>query len=92
MLQAVSRATNHSRQRTVTIISSHGKAEFIQEAMEQISAFFRKLTSTARQLNAKERWRLILSRALSIFSVKHTMNSQRCLNQTERMCGLSFHI
>jgi len=65
MLQAVSRATNHSRQRTVTITSSHGKAEFIQEAMEQVSAFFRKFTSTARQLNAKERWRLILSRALS---------------------------
>jgi hypothetical protein len=64
LLSSVGRLTEHSRQKKITITSTHAQAEHIQEAYQRIQAFFKRLTTNAPQLNPAERWSRILSEAM----------------------------
>lgn len=63
LLHAVAKQTRHQSQTTVTITSTHAKTEKIQNTLNQIASFLRRLRETAEQLTQADRWRLILSRA-----------------------------
>jgi len=63
LLHAVAKQTRHQSQATVTITSAHAKTEKIQQTLNQIALFLRRLRETAEQLTQADRWHLILSRA-----------------------------
>lgn len=62
LLHAVARKTSHTGQTRVTITSTHAKAGRIRHVLQEMTAFFSYLRSTAEQLNWRQRWRMILSR------------------------------
>ncbi len=62
LLHAVAKQTWHGRQSTLTISSTHAKAERVQEACQRIATFFKSLT--AEQLDEAQCWCRILSVAL----------------------------
>ena len=64
LLHAVGRQTRHANQTTITVTSTHGKADQVRRMLADIAAFFATLRQTAEQLSAPERWRRILSRAM----------------------------
>jgi hypothetical protein len=64
MLHAVARKTRHAGHTYLTIISSHGRREHAQKALEKIAGVFAWLKKTAEQVTEPERWALILNHAL----------------------------
>ena len=66
-LHGIARQTRHANQTTVEITSTHSMAPLIQAALTKVSAFFKRLKTTAEQLPQPARWRLILSAAFRVF-------------------------
>ena len=66
-LHGVARQTRHANQTTVEITSTHAMAPLIEAALTRVSAFFKRLKTTAEQLSQLTRWRLILSAAFRNF-------------------------
>jgi hypothetical protein len=66
-LHGIARQTRHANQTTVEITSTHSMAPLIQAALTTVSAFFKRLKTTAEQLSQPARWRLILSAAFRNF-------------------------
>lgn len=64
LLHGVARQSRHAGQKRIVISSMHGNAEAAARALRKVSAFFSRLSQTAEQLTAVERWCLILSHAL----------------------------
>jgi hypothetical protein len=67
LLSAIAQRTRHARQTTLRVASSHGKAGWAASVLESVARFLRKLTQTAEQLSAEQRWYRILSYALRSF-------------------------
>ncbi len=63
MLHSIGRKTTHAGQTTVTITSTHAKANVIQTAMQEVARFFKELTISAEQLSVSEKIKLIAQRA-----------------------------
>src|SRR5262245_20806487 len=66
-LHGIARRTHHSNQTTVEITSIHSRAGLIAQALTKVSAFLKRIKTSAEQLTAAERWRLILSAAFQSF-------------------------
>jgi hypothetical protein len=64
LLSAIAARTRHARQTTLTVSSSHARANWAANALADIAAFLRKLAQSAEQLTTDERWRRILSHAV----------------------------
>jgi hypothetical protein len=64
LLYGVGRQTRHANQTTITITSTHGKAERVRRMLAEVAVFFKSLRPKAEQLTDLERWYRILSRAL----------------------------
>ena len=64
LLSSVGRLTETGRKKTMTITSTHAKADDIQKTFERIQAFFNSLKVNAPQLTSVERWCRILSEAM----------------------------
>jgi hypothetical protein len=64
LLSSVGRLTEHGRQKTMTITSTHAQADFIQETFQRIQRFFNHLKAIAPQLTDADRWCRILSEAM----------------------------
>jgi hypothetical protein len=64
LLSSVGRLTEHGRQKTMTITSTHAQADFIQATFRRIQRFFDHLKSIAPQLTDADRWCRILSEAM----------------------------
>ena len=67
LLSSVGRLTEHSRQKKMTITSTHSQTDFAQEAFQRMSLFFNDLKVNAPQLGPLERWCRILSEAMKKF-------------------------
>jgi hypothetical protein len=66
-LHGIARRTHHSNQTTVEITSMHSEADLIEKALTKVSAFLKRIKTSAEQLTTAERWRLILSAAFQSF-------------------------
>jgi hypothetical protein len=66
-LHGIARRTDHSNQTTVEITSMHSKAGLIAKALTKVSAFLKRIKTSAEQLTGVERWQLILSAAFQSF-------------------------
>lgn len=66
-LHGIARRTHHSNQTTVEITSMHSAADLIEKALTKVSAFLKRIKTSAEQLTMAERWRLILSAAFQSF-------------------------
>ena len=66
-LHAIARQTRHGNQTTVEITSTHARALQIAEILTKVSAFLKRIKTTAEQLTQGERWTLILSAAFRHF-------------------------
>jgi hypothetical protein len=66
-LQGIARQTRHGNQTTVEITSMHSRGGEIAEILTKVSAFLKRIKTTAEQLTQGERWRLILSAAFRSF-------------------------
>ncbi len=66
-LHGIARQTRHGNQTTVEITSTHAKAGQIAEILTKVSAFLKRIKTTAEQLTQGERWKLILSAAFRQF-------------------------
>src|ERR1700730_7496665 len=64
LLNAVARQTRRTGQTSLTVTTSHGRREQVQQALRGIARFFTWLKQTAEQLTPPERWALILTHAL----------------------------
>jgi hypothetical protein len=64
LLSSVGKLTESSRQKTLTITHSHGRAEEIQIAYQRVLQFFDHLKANAPQLTELECWCRILSEAM----------------------------
>lgn len=64
LLSSVGRLTEHSRQKTMTITSTHAQAGLIQETFERIQTFFNRLKASAPQLSVEQCWYRILTEAM----------------------------
>lgn len=64
LLSSVGKLTETSRQKTMTITHSHGRAEQIQKTYQRIHHFFNDLKANAPQLSDLECWCRILSEAM----------------------------
>jgi hypothetical protein len=64
LLSSVGKLTETSRQKTMTITHSHGRAEQVQDAYRRIQQFFNGLKANAPQLSDLECWCRILSEAM----------------------------
>jgi hypothetical protein len=67
LLTSVGKLTETSRQKTMTITHTHGRAEDAQRAYRRIQRFFNDLMANAPQLSELERWCRILSEAMKKF-------------------------
>lgn len=67
LLSSVGRLTEHGRQKTMIITSTHAKAEFVQQTLQRIQGFFDQLKAAAPQLTDADRWCRILSEAMKKF-------------------------
>lgn len=61
LLHAVGKQTTHANKTTLVVSSTHGEAKHIHQRLAKLSAFFKKLQSSAEQLTSIERWYQILS-------------------------------
>jgi hypothetical protein len=66
-LQGIARQMRHGHQTTVEITSLHSKGEQIGAILTKVSAFLKRVKTTAEQLAQGERWRMILSAAFRNF-------------------------
>lgn len=66
-LHGIARQTRHGNQTTVEITSTHAKASQIAEILTKVSAFLKRIKTTAEQLTQADRWKLILSAAFRSF-------------------------
>ena len=66
-LHGIARQTRHSNQTTVEVTSTHAKAPLIAKALSQVSAFLKRIKTSAEQLVLANRWQLILSAAFQHF-------------------------
>jgi len=66
-LHGIARQTRHSNQTTVEVTSTHSKAPLIAKALTQVSAFLKRVKTSAEQLTQAARWKLILSAAFQQF-------------------------
>src|SRR5579872_4886127 len=66
-LQGIARQTRHGSQTTVEITSLHSKGELIGAVLNKVSAFLKRVKTSAEQLAQGERWALILSAAFRNF-------------------------
>ena len=64
LLSSVGKLTETSRQKTLTITHSHGRAEHVRKTYQRIQQFFNELKANAPQLDALECWCRILSEAM----------------------------
>jgi len=67
LLTAIAERIRHSRQTTLRIASSHGRANWASRALAGIAAFLGQLARAAEQLTPSQRWYRILSHALRNF-------------------------
>ena len=66
-LHGIARQTSHGNQTTVEITSTHAKASKIADVFTKVSAFLKRIKTTAEQLTPMEKWRRILSAAFRYF-------------------------
>jgi hypothetical protein len=66
-LHGIARQTRHGNQTTVEITSTHAEASKIAEILTKVSAFLKRIRTTAGQLTQSEKWTLILSAAFRQF-------------------------
>ena len=64
LLYAVGRQIRHANQTTITITSTHGKAERVRRMLAEVAVFFKSLRAKAEQSTDRERRYRIPSRAL----------------------------
>ena len=64
LLSSVGKLTESSRQKTLTITHSHGRARKVQIAYQRVLHFFEQLKTNAPQLMELECWCRILSEAM----------------------------
>ncbi len=62
LLSAIGRKTQSGRQTTITITSTHSKADQIRCVMAMISNILRSIRENAEQLSRSEKWRMLLGR------------------------------
>src|SRR5450631_3794861 len=62
-LHAIARQTRHGNQTTVEITSTHAKASQIAEILTKVSGFLKANQDDCGAVDARERWKLILSAA-----------------------------
>ncbi len=70
LLSSIGKLTEHSRQKKMTITSTHGDTTLMKKAYSRINTFFKELKLIAPQLTIQQSWNLILAKAMEIFSVK----------------------
>jgi len=76
LLSSIGKLTEHSRQKKMTITSTHGDTTLIKKAYSRINTFFNELKLIAPQLTIQQSWNLILAKAMEIFRVKIDDNNQ----------------
>lgn len=67
LLSSVGRLTDTGRTKTMTITSTHAKADYVEKTFRCIQLFFNKLKAAAPQLTTAERWCRILTEAMKKF-------------------------
>jgi len=73
LLSSIGKLTEHSRQKKMTITSTHGDTTLIKTAYSRINTFFNELKLVAPQLTIQQSWNLILAKAMEVFRVKLTI-------------------
>lgn len=66
-LHGIARQTRHGNQTTVEITSTHAEGAKIADILTKVSAFLKRIKTTAEQLSLSQRWTLILSAAFRQF-------------------------
>jgi hypothetical protein len=64
LLSSVGRVTESGRKKTMTITSTHAKADLIRDTFKRIQSFFNSLKAIAPQLSVAQVWCRILSEAM----------------------------
>src|SRR5215472_16047671 len=64
LLAGIAERTRHGRQTSLRIASTHGRARWAQRVLTDVAGFLRRLTNTAEQLTADDRWARILAHAV----------------------------
>ena len=64
LLHGIGKQTTHAGQKTLTITSTHGRVNYIQETYQRINDFFNQLKVIAPQLSPIHCWYRILSEAM----------------------------
>jgi hypothetical protein len=64
LLAGIAERVRHSRQTTLRIASTHGRAGWARSVLDGVAAFLRGLIDTAEQLTVDQKWSRILSHAL----------------------------
>ena len=81
-LHGIARRTRHSNQTTIEVTSTHSKAGLMAQALSKVSAFLKRIRTTAEQLTQAGRWRLILSAAFQVFLRGKTLGGTAKLAET----------
>lgn len=68
LLSGVARLTESSRQRRMVITSTHAQKTLIDRAYTRIYHFFSWLKANAPQLNFRERWAIIVTKSMEVFT------------------------
>ena len=68
LLSSVARLTESSRQRRMVITSTHAQKVLIDRAYTRIYHFFSWLKANAPQLNFRERWSIIVTKSMEVFT------------------------
>jgi hypothetical protein len=64
LLHGVGKQASHAAQKTLTITSTHGRADYVQATYKRVCAFFDELKAIAPQLPPVQCWYRILSVAM----------------------------
>jgi Transposase DDE domain group 1 len=64
LLAGIAERTRHGRQTSLRIASTHGRARWAQRVLTDVARFLRRLTNSAEQLTAADRWARILAHAV----------------------------
>ena len=67
LLHAVGKQIQHAGHKIIQVCSNHAKFKSIQQALSDLSRFFKTLKSYAEQMSIKERMRQVLNRAFKKF-------------------------
>jgi hypothetical protein len=68
LLSSVGRLTESGRQRRMVITSTHAQKTIIERAYMRIHTFFSWLKANAPQLSVQERWSLIVTKSMEVFT------------------------